>query len=94
MKQYGFYIDSSKCTGCKTCQLACKDYRDLDVKRNYRRVYEYAGAALFRMEIHGFKMMCSLTIYLSPVTTVQTQRVSKFVHLVRCINAKKMALLS
>ncbi len=43
MKQYGFYIDSSKCTGCKTCQLACKDYRDLDVKRNYRRVYEYAG---------------------------------------------------
>ncbi|MDV7105526.1 DMSO/selenate family reductase complex B subunit [Vibrio sp. TH_r3] len=45
MKQYGFYIDSSKCTGCKTCQLACKDYRDLDVKRNYRRVYEYAGGS-------------------------------------------------
>lgn len=43
MKQYGFYIDSSKCTGCKTCQLACKDYRDLDIKRNYRRIYEYAG---------------------------------------------------
>ena len=43
MKQYGFYIDSSKCTGCKTCQLACKDYNDLDIKTNYRRVYEYAG---------------------------------------------------
>lgn len=43
MKQLGFYIDSSKCTGCKTCQLACKDYRDLDVKRNYRRIYEYTG---------------------------------------------------
>lgn len=28
-KQYGFYIDSSKCTGCKTCQLSCKDNKDL-----------------------------------------------------------------
>ncbi|MEJ6123883.1 dimethylsulfoxide reductase subunit B [Vibrio sp. 2-Bac 85] len=45
MKQYGFYIDSSKCTGCKTCQLACKDYRDLGIKQNYRRVYEYEGGS-------------------------------------------------
>ena len=28
--QYGFFIDSSRCTGCKTCELACKDYKDLD----------------------------------------------------------------
>ncbi|EAB5777008.1 MULTISPECIES: 4Fe-4S binding protein, partial [Enterobacteriaceae] len=21
--QYGFFIDSSRCTGCKTCELAC-----------------------------------------------------------------------
>ena len=27
--QYGFFIDSSRCTGCKTCELACKDYKDL-----------------------------------------------------------------
>lgn len=25
MTQYGFYFDSSKCTGCKTCHVACKD---------------------------------------------------------------------
>ncbi|MGL4667033.1 MAG: DMSO/selenate family reductase complex B subunit [Saezia sp.] len=42
-KQYGFMIDATRCTGCKTCQLACKDYKDLDVGRNFRRVYEYAG---------------------------------------------------
>ncbi|EIW0582878.1 4Fe-4S binding protein, partial [Klebsiella pneumoniae] len=24
--QYGFFIDSARCTGCKTCELACKDY--------------------------------------------------------------------
>ncbi len=27
--QYGFFIDSARCTGCKTCELACKDYKDL-----------------------------------------------------------------
>ncbi|NYY77144.1 hypothetical protein DMH20_02645 [Escherichia coli] len=21
------FIDSSRCTGCKTCELACKDYK-------------------------------------------------------------------
>ncbi|MGL5604579.1 MAG: DMSO/selenate family reductase complex B subunit, partial [Plesiomonas sp.] len=25
MTQYGFYVDSAKCTGCKTCQVSCKD---------------------------------------------------------------------
>lgn len=42
-EQYGFYIDSDRCTGCKTCELACKDYKDLPVDVNYRRIYEYAG---------------------------------------------------
>lgn len=41
--QYGFYMDLSRCTGCKTCQLACKDYKDLPPERNFRRVYEYTG---------------------------------------------------
>ncbi|MER1692362.1 4Fe-4S ferredoxin, partial [Proteus mirabilis] len=32
MKQYGFYFDSTKCcTGCKTCQVSCKDEKDLDL---------------------------------------------------------------
>lgn len=42
-KQYGFYIDTQRCTGCKTCQMACKDYKDLDTTTNFRRVYEYTG---------------------------------------------------
>ncbi|GGI87256.1 DMSO/selenate family reductase complex B subunit [Shewanella gelidii] len=41
--QYGFYVDASKCTGCKTCQIACKDRKDLPVGVNWRRVYEYGG---------------------------------------------------
>lgn len=43
MKQYGFYVDSSRCSGCKTCQVSCKDNKDLDVGPKLRRVYEYGG---------------------------------------------------
>ncbi len=42
-QQYGFFIDAARCTGCKTCMLACKDYRDLPPEINFRRVYEYTG---------------------------------------------------
>lgn len=43
MKQYGFFVDSSKCTGCKTCQISCKDEKALEVGPKYRCVYEYGG---------------------------------------------------
>ena len=43
MAQYGFYFDSSKCTGCKTCQVACKETHRLPLDNLYRRVYNYAG---------------------------------------------------
>lgn len=45
MTQYGFFVDSSKCTGCKTCQVSCKDKKDLDVGPKFRRVYEYGGGS-------------------------------------------------
>lgn len=43
MAQYAFYFDSTRCSGCKTCALACKDKKDLDAGEAFRRVYEYAG---------------------------------------------------
>lgn len=39
-KQYGFFIDATKCTGCKTCVVACKDAHNLEVGRNFRTVHE------------------------------------------------------
>ena len=29
MAQYGFHFNGSRCTGCKTGMLACKDYYNL-----------------------------------------------------------------
>lgn len=43
MTQYGFYFDASRCTGCKTCEMACKDYKDLMPDISYRKVYDYEG---------------------------------------------------
>ena len=45
MSQYGFYFNGPRCTGCKTCELACKDYHDLAPEVTMRSVFEYTGGA-------------------------------------------------
>ena len=42
-KQYAFHFNSDLCTGCKACQVACKDKWDLNVGVTWRRVAEYSG---------------------------------------------------
>jgi anaerobic dimethyl sulfoxide reductase subunit B (iron-sulfur subunit) len=42
-KQIAFYFDASACTGCKTCQVACKDKNDNPIGINFRRVIHYSG---------------------------------------------------
>ena len=43
IKQYAFYFDASACSGCKACQVACKDRHGLEVGLLWRRVYEVTG---------------------------------------------------
>lgn len=43
--QYGFYFNGRRCTGCKTCVLACKDLHDLPSSIAFRQVYEYGGGS-------------------------------------------------
>ena len=45
MVQYAFHFDGERCTGCKTCQLACADYNDLSCDFWYRRIYEFGGGS-------------------------------------------------
>lgn len=44
-KQLGFYVHQANCTGCKACQIACKDKHDLPVGVTWRRVVEYGGGS-------------------------------------------------
>lgn len=40
MTRYAFHFDGTRCTGCKTCEMACKDFKDLSVGAAFRKVYE------------------------------------------------------
>ncbi len=51
-KQLAFLFDQSKCTGCKACQVACKDKHDLPVGQTWRRVPEYSGGQ-WRIGVDG-----------------------------------------
>ena len=42
-KQLAFYVNVASCTGCKACQIACKDKNDLPTGVRWRRVFQYEG---------------------------------------------------
>lgn len=43
--QYGFHIDASRCTGCKTCEMSCRDAYHLGKTASFRRVCEASGGS-------------------------------------------------
>ena len=43
MNQKAFIQDVTECTGCRCCQMACKDKSDLPVGIFYRRVHDFEG---------------------------------------------------
>lgn len=45
MTQYGFFFDNTRCTGCRTCMMACKDYNDTSDGVAYRKIYDYEGGS-------------------------------------------------
>jgi anaerobic dimethyl sulfoxide reductase subunit B (iron-sulfur subunit) len=45
VSQYAFYFDSKACSGCKACQIACKDKHNLEQSRSWRNVYEIVGGS-------------------------------------------------
>ncbi len=55
MGQLGFYIDTASCSGCKTCQVACKDKNDLVTGLRWRRVYEVSGGGWEQKPEGGWK---------------------------------------
>jgi anaerobic dimethyl sulfoxide reductase subunit B (iron-sulfur subunit) len=43
--QYAFFVNSDACSGCKTCQVACKDRHDVRAGVHWRRVYEVTAGS-------------------------------------------------
>lgn len=44
-KQMAFYVDSSVCVGCRTCEIACKDENNLSVGPRLRYVRDQMGGS-------------------------------------------------
>ena len=64
MAQYAFYFDSTRCTGCRTCEMACNDYHDLTDGISYRKVYDVEGGG-FETADDG---TCTTTAYVYHVS--------------------------
>jgi anaerobic dimethyl sulfoxide reductase subunit B (iron-sulfur subunit) len=43
MTQYGFYVNTDICIGCKACMTSCFDRNNLDVPQKFRKVWEFGG---------------------------------------------------
>lgn len=55
MTRYAFYFDSAICTGCKTCQVSCKEAHKLPIGVLYRKVLDIQGGSWkWSDEVEGY----------------------------------------
>lgn len=59
MGQKGFFYNSQICTGCKACQIACKDKNDTEVGILYRKVYAFEGGTFPDVWGHYLSLGCN-----------------------------------
>ena len=59
MGKLGFYYDATYCTGCKTCQIACKDKNRLDIGTIFRTVKDYEIGEYPNASIYHISMSCN-----------------------------------
>jgi anaerobic dimethyl sulfoxide reductase subunit B (iron-sulfur subunit) len=61
--RWGFHVDLASCTGCKACQVACKDKNNLPVGVRWRRVVEVNGGGWVKRG--GAWLQNTITYFLS-----------------------------
>ena len=59
MTQYGIYVDADSCTGCRTCQVACKDKNNLSTGENIRKVNTYCTGVFPEVSMYHISMSCN-----------------------------------
>lgn len=70
---FGFYVDMTRCTGCKTCMIACSDKHDHAASINWRRVLEYTGGSWikdgdgFRQDVFSYYLSIACNHCRSPI---------------------------
>lgn len=59
MSKLGFYYDASRCSGCRACQVACKDRNDLPVGILYRHVKSYEVGDYPSVAMYNYSHTCN-----------------------------------
>jgi len=59
MGRLGFYFDMTKCSGCRACQVACKDRNNLKVGQLFRKVYTYETGKFPNPGFYNFSATCN-----------------------------------
>jgi DMSO reductase iron-sulfur subunit len=57
-KQYGFYFDADRCVQCRTCEVACKSARSIELGIKWRRVVEIWGGVYPDITCSFFALAC------------------------------------
>ncbi len=59
MKQLGFYFDQTRCTGCYTCSVACKDWHDINAgPENWMRIISIEKGKFPNLSLTYLAMAC------------------------------------
>ena len=60
MTQYGFYFDQTRCIGCHTCAVACKDWHDIPAGDiNWMRVFEILDGKFPDLKMAYLSIACN-----------------------------------
>ena len=60
MKQMGFYFDQTRCTGCYTCSVACKDWNDIDAgPENWMRLTTIENGKFPNLSLSYLAIACN-----------------------------------
>ena len=64
MEQYGFFVNTDICTGCKACMTSCFDRNNLEVPQKFRKVFEFDGGE-WKADEAGAFTATAFTYYVS-----------------------------
>ena len=59
MTRIGFYYDQTRCAGCKTCQVACKDKNRLGIGPVLRKVTSHQVGAYPAVKMYHVSASCN-----------------------------------
>ena len=55
----GFYLDMTRCIGCRACQVVCKDKNRLEVGTLYREAHTYTVGRFPEVQGYSYSASCN-----------------------------------